>query len=931
MDEIIGGIQVIKMYAWEKPFSKLILMARKLELKVVKKNAYVRGLYMTFLLFTTRMALFCTMLTMALTQNEITAARIFVVSAYFNILSQTMSQMFVRGVAEIAEVLVALGRLRAFLVYEEKGAEKKRGLVVGLDHLDDEKKSTAASTDENVMVCARNATARWSTPAEIREMKDTKVAPVKNSESEQTIEFKAPTLENISFKCEKGMLVGVVGAVGSGKSSLLQAILRELPLESGSITVNGSVSYACQEPWVFAASIRQNILFGQEYEKNHYDKVVKACSLLTDFAQFPYGDQTIIGERGSSLSGGQKARVSLARAMYRTSDVYLLDDPLSAVDAHVGRHLFDECIGPKNRLCKRQTRVLVTHQVHFLKDADWLIVLRDGAIDMQGKPSDLFKQTEEMEQYLGMLEQEDEELANEASMSESLSSSRRLSRRSSRASMLSLSRRAKQEEEQKERLKKEDAEAEKQDIAKQMNLELTSRDKVPGSIFLKYLKSGGNGCAVFTIFMLFLITQALASCFDWFVSYWTRQEELRTIYNNQQAQARQLNVSLSSGINEVLVDEPISQDICLYIQGTLVVLVFLVGIIRSLSFFTLCTKASERLHTNMFNGVVNTTMRFFDTNPSGRILNRFSKDMGAVDEWLPKVVLDAGQIVLSLLGAVVVAVIVDYMFIIPIAVLALAFNFVRKIYLKSSKNIKRLDGITRSPVFTHLSATLMGLSTVRAFDAQEILVKEFDALQDIHTATWFMFLATSSAFGFFLDFLSVGFVAFVTFSFLVLPGDSMGDEVGLAITQVLVLTSMIQWGIRQSAEVANHLMSVERLLEYKLLGHEKQPEKALEVEKEWPREGKIVLKNVVYRYFPEAEPVLKGVDLVVLPREKVGIVGRTGAGKSSLIGTIFRLAVVDGEILIDNVNTGDISLAALRSKVSIIPQDPVLFSGTLRR
>lgn len=231
---------------------------------------------------------------MALTNQEITAARIFVVSAYFNILSQTMSQMFVRGVAEIAEVLVALARLRAFLVYEEKGAEKKRGMVVGLGE-GEKKHKSSSEPDGNVMVWARNATARWSTPEEIRQLKETKAKPVKSSDSEQTIEFKPPTLENLNFKCEKGSLIGVVGAVGSGKSSLLQAILRELPLESGDIIVNGSISYACQEPWVFAASIRQNILFGQEYVKNHYDQVVRACSLLTDFAQFPYGDQTIIG------------------------------------------------------------------------------------------------------------------------------------------------------------------------------------------------------------------------------------------------------------------------------------------------------------------------------------------------------------------------------------------------------------------------------------------------------------------------------------------------------------------------------------------------------------------------------------------------------------------------------------------------------------
>lgn len=364
MDEIISGIHVIKMYAWEKPFSKLICKVRQLELKVVRKSSYVRGVYMTFLLFTTRMALFCTMLTMALTNEKITAARIFVVSAYFNILSQNMSQMFVRSVAEVAEVLVALKRLRQFLMYDEKDSKQER-------------KAEVDKLNANAMIFGKAVTARWILPSETRAKKLKKTKKLKKSDSEQTIAFQEPTLENLNFEFERGKLIGIVGTVGAGKSSFLQAILKELPLLSGDITVNGSISYACQEPWLFAASIRQNILFGESYVKDRYDLVVKCCSLTTDFAQFEFGDQTIIGERGSSLSGGQKARVNLARAMYRQADIYLLDDPLSAVDAHVGKHLFDECLGPKNKLTRRHTRVLVTHQVHFLKDADWLVILKN--------------------------------------------------------------------------------------------------------------------------------------------------------------------------------------------------------------------------------------------------------------------------------------------------------------------------------------------------------------------------------------------------------------------------------------------------------------------------------------------------------------------------------------------------------------------------
>jgi ATP-binding cassette, subfamily C (CFTR/MRP), member 4 len=238
----------------------------------------------------------------------------------------------------------------------------------------------------------------------------------------------------------------------------------------------------------------------------------------------------------------------------------------------------------------------------------------------------------------------------------------------------------------------------------------------------------------------------------------------------------------------------------------------------------------------------------------------------------------------------------------------------------------------RSPVFTHLGATLTGLPTIRAFGAQSILKQEFDNHQDLHTAAWYMFITTSVAFGFLLDLMCVVFIFFVVFSFLYLEDDDvMGNQVGLAITQVLALTGMIQWGIRQSAEVANQLMSVERVLEYRDLSKEKQPENPQQVAKQWPDSGKVEFRKVTYRYFPEADPVLHGLNFVVEPEEKVGIVGRTGAGKSSLIGTIFRLAEIDGEVVIDGVNTAEISLEKLRSKISIIPQDPVLFSGTLRR
>ncbi|KAJ6642101.1 ATP-binding cassette sub-family C member 4 [Pseudolycoriella hygida] len=909
MDEIISGVQVIKMYAWEKPFAKLIAQARKMELNIVRKSSYVRGLYMTFLLFTTRMALFCTMLSIVLLygSEQLTAAKVFVIAAYFNIVSTTMSQMFVRGVAEIAEALVAFRRLQNFLEYEEKDVcklEYQKGTTNGLEMNGHQKDINRDMGNNAVLV--KNVTARWISQSEVNKDKKKSKSNGVTSDKDENEVWQNPTLKCVDINFRKGKLIGIVGPVGAGKSSLLQVILRELPLESGDISVSGKVSYAAQEPWVFAGSARQNILFGQEMNRHRYDDVVRVCALIKDFEQLEFGDRTIIGEKGMSLSGGQKARVSLARAVYRDADVYLLDDPLSAVDAHVGRHLFNECIGPHGRLARKgATRILVTHQVHFLKEADWVVILRDGEVETQGTPNDLSKSGIDFASLL----QSDEVVVEESEESAFTTGTR--SRSSSRSSIKS---------------SKSDTGSKSGDekpVEALQQMEASSKGKVKGSVSGTYLTSGANYFVLAIVFILFLLTQALASVSDYWVSFWTSQEELRQFYSQSNSDPESNTSTAASSL--------LSTETLIYIHGGLMAGLFTIALCRSFSFYTICVRASQKLHDFMFNGIISTTMRFFDTNPSGRILNRFSKDMGAADEFLPKAILDASQIILSMFGAIIVTAVVNPFFLIPVAVLAVIFLYVRKVYLKTGKNIKRLEGITRSPVFTHLAASLGGLATIRAFGAEKILVDEFDGHQDIHSAAWYMFIVTSSAFGLSLDVMALVFVAVITFTLLAAGNGLMGGQVGLAITQAMSFTGMLQWGIRQSAEIANQLMSVERILEYRDLSPEVTPAKPQNLADHWPEKGKIELRNVVYRYFVEAEPVLKGLNFVVQPKEKIGIVGRTGAGKSSLIGALFRLAVVEGEILIDDVDTANVKLSTLRSKIAIIPQDPVLFSGTLRR
>ncbi|XP_012274704.1 probable multidrug resistance-associated protein lethal(2)03659 [Orussus abietinus] len=954
MDEIISGVQVIKMYAWEKPFCAMVELARRLELRVVTKSSYIRGIYMTFNLFTTRMALYCTLIGIIMLgdRSQLSAERVFVISSYFNILAHTMSGMFVRGFAEIAECLVAVRRLQYFLMYEEfhgSNASAHRNLSISdgtvesdtgnnskklskpdLPYIDDvdevEDSSTERRKHNGLIILASDL---LKTANLVNERKGDTTAPhpwavkMNNVTAKWEPGQSENTLEKLNLEVEKGKLYVVVGMVGAGKSSLLAAILGEISLVQGDVKVKGKLSYASQEAWVFGASVRQNILFGQPYERHRYQRVVKVCALLKDFKQFPQGDQTVVGDRGSSLSGGQKARINLARAVYRQADVYLLDDPLSAVDAHVGKHLFEECI---QRYLYGTTRILATHQLQYIKAADAIVLLDQGKLKIYRSYQEF---TSSCPQYADLIVTEETDTSEEASFERS-GIRRQVSTSSNRSRTPDVSGGD---------TDVEDDEADQENQEK--FLEGTSRGVVKGSIFLRYFLSGSNICVGMIVALLFVLTQFFASLNDFFIPILVGSEERRNYLNTLNTTENVTRVTENSGYEDFL---PFTTYI--YIYSTIVIAIFIIGIVRSLTFYTLCMRCSQRLHDMMFGALIRTGMRFFDTNPSGRILNRFSKDMGAIDELLPKAILDAGQVILMMCGSLIVSCTVNPIFLVPILILGTVFYWIRKVYLKTSKNVKRLEGMTRSPVFTHLNATLNGLATIRAYGTQDILKQEFDKFQDVHTSSWYMFIVTSTAFGFSLDVFCFIFITVVTFSFLLPSDSSTGGQVGLAITQIMSMTGMIQWGMRQGAEVANQMMSVERVVEYTRLPPESNLRDTGMAEmksiqslsptpspapKDWPTKGHIKLRNVYLRYSEDSPPVLKNLNLEIHPSEKVGIVGRTGAGKSSLISCLFRLAKVEGVIEIDGVDTGSIYLEDLRRQISIIPQDPVLFSGTLRR
>ncbi|KAK5645932.1 hypothetical protein RI129_004396 [Pyrocoelia pectoralis] len=915
MNEITAGIQVIKMYAWEKPFEELVRIARKLEIDVVAKTSYIRGFLVALMVYTERFTLFLTIITYVLLGNRLTGDKVFSMAQFFNTIQLYMAIFYPLAVSFFAEAKVSVQRIEKFLLQEEI-------------HINQVSNQTVNSEDsvKTGLIKINQAKASW-TPNPI-----------------------VDTLSNITLNIVPGTLCAVVGQVGAGKSSLLNVILKELPLNSGLLEVHGNVSYASQEPWLFVSTVRNNILFGLPYIRNRYKTIVDVCALKRDFELFQNGDRTLVGERGVSLSGGQRARINLARSVYREADIYLFDDPLSAVDAHVGKHLFEQCI---LKYLKDKTRILVTHQLQFLKHADIIVIINNGQIAKVGTYNELANH--ELA-HLQFETNEETEKVVESTLSTSLS--RNLRRQST--------------------IEEED------ENEPQETQELIEKGAISSSLYMSYMREGGPIVLLLFFLFLLIIAQVASNAADIWLTSWTNAEEQRSLYNISMDK----NVEIPNGFNltispdlfydtlsnntegsssttldtsttpitteyfdnsttsplynetnfienttlHTIEDKIYTTPTYIYVYSGLILASILLTTCRSMLFFKICMNASRGLHNIMFNNVLKAKMRFFDTNPSGRILNRFSKDMGAVDEILPKAVLDTFQIFMVMSGILVIVFIVRPWMIIPTAISAALFYLTRIIYIASAQNIKRLEGVTRAPAFSHVSASLSGLTTIRASGAQFMITKEFDSIQDQHTSAWFLFLAASEAFGFYLDVISIIFLLVLTVQFIIFDnGSTLSGDVGLVISQSLILTGMLQFGVRQTAEVASQMTSVERIMQYTHLDKE-GPFESVPTKKpdgDWPEHGKVKFDNVCLSYI-SGEPVLNNLNFTINAGEKIGIIGRTGAGKSSLIAALFRLAPTEGAIKIDDVNIGDIGLHDLRSKISIIPQEPVLFSASLR-
>uniref|UniRef100_A0A8C7D6T4 Cystic fibrosis transmembrane conductance regulator n=1 Tax=Oncorhynchus kisutch TaxID=8019 RepID=A0A8C7D6T4_ONCKI len=860
MNEVVSGIRIIKMYAWEKPFSALVNEVRRKEISKIMSSSYLRGLNMASFFAASKIIVFITFTVYVLLGNTISASRVFVTVSLYSAVRLTVTLFFPSAVEKLSETRISVRRIKTFLLLDE---------IVKSNHgfLQEEKQEPSVEIQD--LICYWDKVNVQLLPPRLLD-KPTVLSPVPPSHFPQ--------------------------------SSLLSSILGELPHDKGVLKVKGQLTYASQQPWVFPGTIRSNILFGKELHPQKYEKVLRACALKRDMELLPDGDLTLIGDRGATLSGGQKARVNLARAVYQDADIYLLDDPLSAVDAEVGRHLFEQCICG---ILKNKPRILVTHQLQYLQAANQILVLKEGHMVARGTYSELQRSGVD---FTSLLKREEEGPQAPGAETESRSPrSRTLSQNSVVSHTSSI------------RSVKDGTEQLPAEPVQTVVEESRSEGTIGVGLYVKYLKAGANILVLIGVVLLQFLAQAAYILQDWWLAYWAGEQEKLNVNGT---------VTVQNGVN---VTEELSLDLYLGIYAGLTGATLIFGFARSLLMFNVLVKAAQSLHNRMFNSILRTPVRFFDINPIGRVLNRFSKDIGQLDAALPWTFVDFIQIFLQIIGVVAVAASVIPWILIPLVPLVIVFLFLRRYFLQTSRDVKRLESTTRSPVFSHLSSSLQGLWTIRAFRAEERFQNTFDTYQDLHSESWFLFLVTSRWFAVRLDGMCAVFVTITAFGCLLLRDQVEAGSVGLALSYAVTLMGMFQWGVRQSAEVENMMTSVERVVEYTELESEAPWETQKRPPPEWPSQGLITFDRVSFSYSSDGPVVLKDMKAMFRPKEKVGIVGRTGAGKSSLVSALFRLAEPEGRIYIDGVLTSEIGLHDLRQKMSIIPQDPVLFTGTMRK
>ncbi|XP_040212845.1 multidrug resistance-associated protein 1-like isoform X1 [Rana temporaria] len=856
ISEVLQGIKVLKLYAWENAFIKKIESFRVLELKAVKKYALLlSGALALFVAspFWVSLTMFGVFLAVD-DNNVLDAQKAFVTIILLNILRIPL-RMFPMAVTLIFQSFVSLKRLAK--LFSE-------------DEVDPGNVETLEPSSKNDIV-VQDGTFTWSATDE-------------------------PCLRNINLSVQKGSLVAVVGQVGCGKTSLLSALLGEMEKVDGTIALKGSIAYVPQQTWIPNATFKDNVLFGRHFDKDWYDNVIQSCALLPDLQILSGGENTEIGEKGINLSGGQKQRISIARAVYRNCDVYLLDDPLSAVDAHVGQHLFKHVIGP-NGLLKEKTRVLVTHGISFLPQMDMIIVLSDGRISEVGTYNELLKKDGAFSEFLQTYALTSEE-SDESPAKCVIQGHKEKTENTLKMDSVASTRKAKDTE------MNEDTERDA-DAGKLTDADVALTGRVKLTVYLEYCRIMGKWYLI-TSAAFFIIQQLSALGHNYWIGLWADDPPVN---GTQQNTAMRLVVYSVLGTVQAL---------CIYIASSAII----VGGVS----------VSRQLHCKLLYSIMRCPLSFFERTPSGNLTNRFAKEMDTIDNIIPHMLMMFILISLTILEILLVIAIATPLAAVAFIPLGLLYFFLQRFYVASSRQLKRLDSVSKSPLYTHFNETLQGVNVIRAFKEQDRFIQENNLRLNTNQRFYFSSFVANRWLSIRCDLVS-NFIVFTVAIVGVLFKESISPGlVGLAVVNSLRLTGVLKEAVHIATDMETNSVAVERVKEYCDVEPEAPwtSEHASELT-HWPHAGRIGFQNYGLRYRKDLQMALQNVTASIQPGEKVGIVGRTGAGKSSLTLGLFRiLEPATGSICIDGVDVLKLGLHELRSKLTIIPQDPVLFFGSLR-
>lgn len=890
ISEIINNMKSIKLYAWGSAFMKKLHSIRNdQELKTLRKIGAASSVA-NFTWSTTPFLVSCATFTVfvLVCDKPLTTDIVFPALTLFNLLTFPLA-ILPLVITAVIEASVAVNRLTSFFVMEElqddavtiKGAIEEIG-------------------EESVLI--RDGTFTWNRYSDHNE------------------------LEDINLSVSKGELTCIFGRVGAGKSSLLQAFTGDLWKVKGEVVVHGKVAYVAQQSWIMNASVKENILFGHRFDPSFYIKTIRACALVDDFAQLPDGDETQVGERGISLSGGQKARVNLARAVYARADIYLLDDCLSAVDQHVGRHLINHVLGSQG-LLKNKTRLLSTNSIPVLSEADYICLLQNGRIVERGTYLQLMAMKGEISSLImasGNQDQARESSEISSSLSSTITEGDNETKSSDQGSsdhqteLKSTESRFRQRKHSKsslsnaslasiKRFRQKTQDEESGNKTKQSE-ESMEQGKVKLDVYLEYAKTS-NISAVIMYGLMLVGAQTASVAGNFWLKRWA---EINDSQNSNPHVGKNLGIYFAFGIG-----------------GSLLV------VIQTLILWIFCSiEASRKLHDMMVYAIFRSPMSFFETTPAGRILNRFSSDIYRVDEVLARTF---NMLFVNTARSIFTLIVISLStpeFIVVIIPMAALYYWIQRYYLRTSRELKRLDSVSRSPIYAHFQESLSGLATIRAYRHQQRFIQENEIRVDTNLRAYFPSINANRWLAIRLEFIgSVIIFSAAGFSIIsVIIGRELSDGmVGLAMSYALQITQSLNWIVRQSVEVETNIVSVERILEYGRL-----PSEAPEIihrnrpPNSWPTAGSVQFENYSTRYREGLEPVLKNINLSIKSNEKIGVVGRTGAGKSSLTLSLFRIIEpTEGNISIDGLNTSSIGLLDLRRRLAIIPQDAALFEGTV--